>query len=143
MANVLAVRPSKLETEKSAQAGTLMFRRADVLGMVRKLLHYADNNIAMAVEEGRENDAEVQRARRRTIVTLREGLKCLPMFENPGPAAAIPYDEAEAVIRQRSNGCPALAAATGTARTPQAVECEASQSGGSESERNAQNRSED
>ena len=104
MANVLAVRPSKFETDKQAKAGTLMMRRADVLGMVRKLLHYADNNIALALQEGREQDADVQRARRRVIVTLREGLKCLPMFENPSTVAAIPYDQADAILRARANG---------------------------------------
>jgi hypothetical protein len=105
MANVMAVRPNKIESDKAALPGTLMLKRADVLGLVRKLLHYADTNIATAEEEGRTGDADVQRTRRRVLTTLREGLKTIPMFENPDLVGAIPYSEAEAFIRARANGC--------------------------------------
>lgn len=49
------------------------------------------------------------------------------------------WAEVEAVFAEAFDVPPsALAAATGTAKTAEQAECEASQSGGSESERNAQ-----
>lgn len=80
---------------KSAQAGTVMFRRADVRGKIMKLRQFNRRAMKLALQEGRQADADIHLGKVRSMVALLNDLDKLPLFENPAAVDAMsPIDAA-------------------------------------------------
>lgn len=93
MANLIALKPKPEDAPpKSAQRGTRMFRRADVMHGLKKLAHYARRNLEVAEQEERWADADIQRARLRAFDLVRDSLFCIPVFANPEKVEEEPRD---------------------------------------------------
>lgn len=68
---------------KTAQAGTAMFRRADVRQRIMRLRKFNREAMKLALKEGRTTDADIHLGKVRTLVSLLNELDKLPLFENP------------------------------------------------------------
>lgn len=90
MTDIVAIKPKPEGTPpQSAREGTRMYKRSDVLGILRKYSHYARRNLRAAEDEERWRDADVMRVRLRAFDMVYEALLVIPEFTNPADVIAV------------------------------------------------------